>query len=79
MEDQTNKERKVCPDQINIQNNIHLRVAVSFNTHLKVLRLEVRQIGEQDLTTNFKRELFMSEVQPIKVKKKKKKEIIFFV
>ena len=54
------------------KNNIYLRVAVSFNTHLKVFRVGVRQTGEQDLTTNFKRELFMSEVQPIKVKKKRK-------
>ena len=63
------KESLFWPNQ-HSKNNIYLRVAVSFNTHLKVFRLKVRQTGEQDLTTNFKRKLFMSEVQPIKVKKK---------
>ena len=63
------KENLFWPNQ-HSKNNIYLRVAVSFNIHLKVLRLKVRQTGEQDLTTNFKRKLFMSEVQPIKVKKK---------
>ena len=65
MEGQKNKERKVFSSKNVITKltfeNIYLRVAVSFNIHLKVFRLKVRQTGEQDLTTNIKRELLMSE------------------
>ena len=65
MEGQTNKDRKVFSSKKVITQltfeNIYLRVAVSFNIHLKVFRLKVRQTGEQDLTTNIKRELLMSE------------------
>ena len=65
MEGQTNKERKVFSSKKLITKltfeNIYLRVAVSFNIHLKVFRLKVRQTEEQDLTTNIKRELLMSE------------------
>ena len=65
MEGQTNKDRKVFSSKKVITKltfeNIYLRVAVSFNIHLKVFRLKVRQTEEQDLTTNIKRELLMSE------------------
>ena len=65
MEGQTNKERKLFSSKKVITKltfeNIYLRVAVSFNIHLKVFRLKVRQTEEQDLTTNIKRELLMSE------------------
>ena len=65
MEGQKNKERKVFSSKKVITKltfeNIYLRVAVSFNIHLKVFRLKVRQTEEQDLTTNIKRELLMSE------------------
>ena len=65
MEGQTNKERKVFSSIKVITKltfeNIYLRVAVSFNIHLKVFRLKVRQTEEQDLTTNITRELLMSE------------------
>ena len=58
------------------KDNIYLRVAVSFNIHQKVFSLKVRQTGDQGLTTNIKRELFV-RVLPIKVKKKK--ENIYFL
>ena len=65
MEGQTNKERKVFSSKKVMTKltfeNIYLRVAVSFNIHLKVFRLKVRQTEEQDLTTNITRELLMSE------------------
>ena len=65
MEGQTNKERKLFSSKKVITKltfeNIYLRVAVSFNIHLKVFRWKVRQTEEQDLTTNIKRELLMSE------------------
>ena len=53
MEGQTNKERKLFSSKKVITKltfeNIYLGVAVSFNIHLKVFRLKVRQTGEQDL------------------------------
>ena len=76
MEGQTNKERKVFSSKKVITKltfeNIYLRVAVSFNIHLKVFRLKFRQTGEQILNANF---LCQSSTN----KGKKKKGNVYFL